>query len=75
MLLKKGVNMLEFNDKDLEWISDRAQTEWKAFSGANASARAYTIAVCIWLKEKGVLDRMPEFKKRILAIDDASSER
>jgi hypothetical protein len=63
------MSKLQFNDKDLQMIKDRAIHEWKQFQGEEAVARSYIYAVSIWLKEKGVLEEVPVYKSRDLAIN------
>lgn len=65
-----------FNDKDLDFIKDRAISEWKQINGENALARAYMTSVCIWLREKGLLleENMPDYKPRDLSINSHIEE-
>ena len=68
---KSVADKKQFNDKDLEFIKDRALFEWKQFSGENTLARAYVVSVCIWLRENGLLsdENIPNYKPRDLAIN------
>lgn len=64
------LHKIKYYDKDLDQIKDRALTEYKQLSGQYAMTRAYITAVCVWLKEKGVLkdEDTPEYQARILTI-------
>lgn len=65
---------MKLTDKDLEKIKNRAMYELKQINGENVIVRAYTQAVCIWLKENGLLTEIPEYKPRELSINNRAED-